>query len=112
MQELFAQATRDAWWGFLTAAVLAWLTVPLVKRLAIRIGAVVAPAERRVHTRTTPLLGGVAMLLAIVIATIVWVPWRWTFGLALLNERQLAVTLICAAAVCVLGGGRTDDRSS
>jgi UDP-GlcNAc:undecaprenyl-phosphate/decaprenyl-phosphate GlcNAc-1-phosphate transferase len=37
------------------------LLTPLVRRLAIRIGAVVAPDERRVHDRPTPTLGGVAM---------------------------------------------------
>jgi UDP-GlcNAc:undecaprenyl-phosphate/decaprenyl-phosphate GlcNAc-1-phosphate transferase len=37
------------------------LLTPLVRRLAIRIGAVVAPDERRVHPRPTPTLGGVAM---------------------------------------------------
>lgn len=37
------------------------LLTPLVRRLAIRIGAVVAPDERRVHARPTPTLGGVAM---------------------------------------------------
>jgi UDP-GlcNAc:undecaprenyl-phosphate GlcNAc-1-phosphate transferase len=34
---------------------------PLVRRLAVRLGAVVAPDERRVHPRPTPTLGGLAM---------------------------------------------------
>ena len=38
-------------------------TTPLVRALAIRIGAVVAPDERRVHLRPTPTLGGIAMFL-------------------------------------------------
>ncbi|MCI3948423.1 MAG: UDP-N-acetylmuramyl pentapeptide phosphotransferase/UDP-N-acetylglucosamine-phosphate transferase, partial [Acidimicrobiales bacterium] len=37
------------------------LLTPLVRRLAVRVGAVVAPDERRVHARPTPTLGGVAM---------------------------------------------------
>jgi UDP-GlcNAc:undecaprenyl-phosphate GlcNAc-1-phosphate transferase len=37
------------------------LTTPLARWLAWRIGAVQTPDERRVHARTTPLLGGVAM---------------------------------------------------
>ncbi len=37
------------------------LLTPLVRRLAVRFGAVVAPDERRVHARPTPTLGGVAM---------------------------------------------------
>ena len=39
------------------------LTTPLVRALAIRIGAVVAPDERRVHLRPTATLGGLAMYL-------------------------------------------------
>ena len=38
---------------------------PLVRRVAIRIGAVVKPDERRVHERPTPTLGGVAMLVGL-----------------------------------------------
>jgi UDP-GlcNAc:undecaprenyl-phosphate/decaprenyl-phosphate GlcNAc-1-phosphate transferase len=34
---------------------------PLVRYLAVRVGAVVAPDERRVHLRPTPTLGGLAM---------------------------------------------------
>ena len=39
------------------------LTTPLVRALAVRIGAVVAPDERRVHLRPTATLGGLAMYL-------------------------------------------------
>ena len=46
---------------------------PLVRRLAIRLGAVVRPDERRVHEQPTPTLGGVAMyagfLAAVAVAT-------------------------------------------
>jgi UDP-GlcNAc:undecaprenyl-phosphate GlcNAc-1-phosphate transferase len=44
------------------------LTTPLVRRLAVRIGAVVAPDDRRVHTRPTPTLGGLAMYLGFLAA--------------------------------------------
>jgi UDP-GlcNAc:undecaprenyl-phosphate GlcNAc-1-phosphate transferase len=51
------------------------LLTPLVRRLAVRFGAVVAPDERRVHARPTPTLGGVAMygglLAGLAIATVV-----------------------------------------
>ena len=48
----------------LVAAVAACTTfgcTALVRRFAVAIGAVVAPDERRVHTRPTPTLGGAAM---------------------------------------------------
>src|SRR5436309_3012450 len=34
---------------------------PLARSLAVRVGAVVSPDERRVHLRPTPTLGGLAM---------------------------------------------------
>jgi len=45
------------------AALVTLLTTPLLRRLSFRVGAVVAPDERRVHTRPTALLGGTAILL-------------------------------------------------
>src|SRR5438067_623375 len=43
------------------AAVVTWLLTPTVRRVAIRLGAVVSPDNRRVHERPTPTLGGAAM---------------------------------------------------
>jgi UDP-GlcNAc:undecaprenyl-phosphate GlcNAc-1-phosphate transferase len=50
--------------GIVVVAVTAAAT-PLVRRLAIRVGAVVKPDERRVHERPTPTLGGTAMLIGL-----------------------------------------------
>jgi len=43
------------------AGLVTWLLTPTVRRLAIRLGAVVSPDARRVHERPTPTLGGAAM---------------------------------------------------
>ena len=43
------------------AALVTWLLTPVVRRMAIRLGAVVSPDARRVHERPTPTLGGAAM---------------------------------------------------
>ena len=43
------------------AALVTWLLTPAVRRVAIRLGAVVSPDARRVHERPTPTLGGAAM---------------------------------------------------
>src|SRR2546428_10270657 len=43
------------------AALVTWLLTPKVRRVAIRLGAVVSPDPRRVHERPTPTLGGAAM---------------------------------------------------
>ena len=47
----------------LVAVATTGLTTPLVRLLAVRFGAVVAPDERRVHLRPTATLGGLAMFL-------------------------------------------------
>ncbi|HZI39288.1 MAG TPA: MraY family glycosyltransferase [Acidimicrobiia bacterium] len=43
------------------AGLVTWLLTPVVRRVAIRLGAVVSPDARRVHERPTPTLGGAAM---------------------------------------------------
>jgi UDP-GlcNAc:undecaprenyl-phosphate GlcNAc-1-phosphate transferase len=43
------------------AAGVSFLTTPLVKRLAARVGAVDVPDDRKVHTTPTPTLGGLAI---------------------------------------------------
>lgn len=104
MEGILDPVYRPAWWAFVAAAVVAAALVPLVRAVALRAGVVVEPSEdRRVHDRPTPLLGGLAMLAAIVACTSLLLDWEARGGLALVNQRQLAVTLACAVAVGVLG---------
>lgn len=53
---------------FAVAAVFAFGLTPLVRRLAIRVGAVKVPSARDVHTTAMPMLGGVAMFVAFLVA--------------------------------------------
>ncbi|MFN2521646.1 MAG: undecaprenyl/decaprenyl-phosphate alpha-N-acetylglucosaminyl 1-phosphate transferase, partial [Candidatus Limnocylindria bacterium] len=53
---------------FAVAAVVTFALTPWVWRLSVRWGAVVKPDERRIHEHPTPTLGGVAMLLALLVA--------------------------------------------
>jgi UDP-GlcNAc:undecaprenyl-phosphate/decaprenyl-phosphate GlcNAc-1-phosphate transferase len=53
---------------FGVAALVTFLLTPVVRRAAIRIGAVVAPGERRVHAVPTPTLGGAAMFAGLLAA--------------------------------------------
>jgi UDP-GlcNAc:undecaprenyl-phosphate GlcNAc-1-phosphate transferase len=52
----------------LVAAVVTFVSTPLVRMLAIKIGAVDHPNDRKVHASPTPTLGGLSMLLGIVTA--------------------------------------------
>jgi UDP-GlcNAc:undecaprenyl-phosphate GlcNAc-1-phosphate transferase len=54
-----------------TAAVVTFFSVPLVRRLSIRIGAIAAPDERHVHLEPTPRGGGAAMMIGLVGAFVV-----------------------------------------
>ncbi len=64
----------DALFAFLVAFVLALLLVPLTKRLAVRVGAIDYPSDRKLHTVPTPKLGGLGVLVAAVVAALLWLP--------------------------------------
>ena len=68
-------ASLDALFAFLLAGILALLLVPLTDRLARRVGAIDYPNERSLHEAPTPKLGGLAILVAVVVAGLIWLPW-------------------------------------
>ncbi|HET6547100.1 MAG TPA: MraY family glycosyltransferase [Solirubrobacter sp.] len=80
-----------------TAVAAAALT-PLAARLARRIGMVDEPRERGLSTRSTPLLGGLAILLAVVAGCALFLDW----------DRQLTGILGGAALATLVGA--LDDR--
>jgi len=84
------------------AALSTYLLVYPVRKVAMRIGAVVAPDERRVHRRSTPTLGGVAMFIAFLIAVLV----AWNLpGLAVIfHHSSEPVGVVLGAAVIVIVG--------
>lgn len=87
----------DALWAFLAAFAVAALLTPLVARLAVRVGAVDEPRERGLADRSTPLLGGLAILAAALVAALIWLPMdRETKGILL-------------GAVLIAGVGAADD---
>ena len=50
------------------AAGVTYAMTPLVRRFGVRVGAVVYPDERRVHTAPLPTIGGTAMFVAFLVA--------------------------------------------
>lgn len=52
---------------FLAAALTTFACTPVVRRLAVRFGAVAHPSDRRVHPVPTPTMGGVAMWLGLAV---------------------------------------------
>jgi UDP-GlcNAc:undecaprenyl-phosphate GlcNAc-1-phosphate transferase len=65
----------DALLAFLLAGVVALLLVPLTDRLARRVGAIDVPGERSLHEAPTPRLGGLAILVAVFVSGLIWLPW-------------------------------------
>jgi UDP-GlcNAc:undecaprenyl-phosphate GlcNAc-1-phosphate transferase len=64
-----------ALYAFAAAAILAWLLVPLAERFARSIGAMDVPNERSLHQLPTPKLGGLAILVGILVAGVLFLPW-------------------------------------
>jgi UDP-GlcNAc:undecaprenyl-phosphate/decaprenyl-phosphate GlcNAc-1-phosphate transferase len=60
--------------AFVVAGAIAALLTPLAARVARRIGAVDMPRERGLAARATPLLGGLGILGAVLIAAAIWLP--------------------------------------
>ncbi len=62
--------------AFSYALLVAYALTPLVRILAIRVGALDKPVERSVHTEPKPYLGGIAIYLAFSIAAIAFIGWQ------------------------------------
>src|SRR3712207_4720635 len=63
-----------ALYAFLTAALIAWLLVPVAERIAYKIGAIDIPNERSLHTEPTPKLGGLAILVGLLVSAVLFMP--------------------------------------
>lgn len=64
----------DALWAFLVAALIALAVTPPVARLARRLGVIHHPRERDLHERPVPGLGGLAILTAVVVSALLFMP--------------------------------------
>ena len=88
--------------GLAAAALFAVLLTPVVKRLAVWVGAVDAPNHRKVHTQIMPRLGGVAIFLAFLGAFIIVFP-------AISGDHiHTALGVVIGASIIVLVGALDD----
>jgi UDP-GlcNAc:undecaprenyl-phosphate GlcNAc-1-phosphate transferase len=92
---------------FLVAAAATYLLTPLVRRLAVRVGAITEPRDRDVHAIPTPRLGGLAMYGGVVIAMVVAqnLP-ALRAGLA--DSAEIKAVLIGGGVITLLGA--VDDK--
>jgi UDP-GlcNAc:undecaprenyl-phosphate GlcNAc-1-phosphate transferase len=83
----------DALLAFVFAGSVAWMLVPTAESIARRIGAIDEPTERGLHDVPTPKLGGLAILVAVLGAGLIWLPW----------STETKVILAGAAAITAVG---------
>ncbi len=86
----------------LLAAGTTYLTVPLVRALALRVGAMTPVRARDVHATPTPRLGGVAMFVGVAVAFVVASQMRFLEGIFSSSSGPWGV-LAAAGVVCALG---------
>jgi UDP-GlcNAc:undecaprenyl-phosphate GlcNAc-1-phosphate transferase len=88
------------------AALVTLLTTPVFRWLSFRVGAVVAPDERRVHTRPLAVLGGAAILLGVLAGLAVG--WQDDS----FSEMFTASTVplgVALGSIVIFGVGQLDD---
>jgi UDP-GlcNAc:undecaprenyl-phosphate GlcNAc-1-phosphate transferase len=88
----------DAVLGFIVAAAAAAALTPVTARFARKVGAVDEPRDRGLSERTTPLLGGLAILAGVLLASGIFLRW----------DEQLRGIMIGAIVVTLVGA--LDDR--
>jgi len=92
---------------FLVATVSAWVLVPLVKRLAPRLGLVDQPSDRRIHKEPIPRCGGIAVFIAVHLGLLVvfFGPWRNLAG----STQLVDWLFLLAGSLILLLVGLFDD---
>lgn len=87
---------------------IASVATPLVVRLAKWLGAMDLPGARRIHTKATPRLGGLAVFIAFLgTVTAVWCLGNQVSNL--LYENAFRLLVIMGGATIILGLGILDD---
>jgi len=83
----------DGFLAFALALVIALLATPVAGALAWRIGAIDEPRERGLHQFPTPRLGGLAILVAVVVSALIFLP----------HDQQTRGILIGAGVIAMVG---------
>src|SRR5688572_25713174 len=89
--------TLDAFYAFGVAALLALLLVPAAEWLARRVGAIDVPNERSLHALPTPKLGGLAILVGVLVAGLLFLPDGGR------NGDETRAILLGAVAIALVG---------
>jgi UDP-GlcNAc:undecaprenyl-phosphate GlcNAc-1-phosphate transferase len=103
----------DAVFAFLVATAVAALLTPLAGRLARRVGAIAYPSDRGLAREPTPELGGLAILGAVLLAAVIWMPSTIPLALSQGEKRGSAGVVhtwpLIGGAVLIALIGAIDD---
>jgi UDP-GlcNAc:undecaprenyl-phosphate GlcNAc-1-phosphate transferase len=88
----------DYWLPVTVTFLVSFLMIKLVKPLAVKSGLVDYPCERKVHNGHIPLVGGIAIYLSVMLASMLFI------------EQSQNLNIYLVAAVLVLFLGALDDR--
>jgi UDP-GlcNAc:undecaprenyl-phosphate GlcNAc-1-phosphate transferase len=94
--------------AFLLSMVCALVATPLVRRLAMRLGAMDNPGERRIHKAPIPRMGGLAVALAFSMPLIGLSVYQNDISTAFYQDLDLVVGLVLGSLI-ILGLGIYDD---
>lgn len=98
---------------FCCALIAALLTVPLASKIAWKVGAVDYPSRRRVNTKPTPRMGGIAVMLGLVVAFVAWALFSQALGWApvdtFLKIDDISLWGVVIAIVGMFAVGIIDD---
>jgi UDP-GlcNAc:undecaprenyl-phosphate GlcNAc-1-phosphate transferase len=82
----------------LTAFCFAFIAIKFFKPVAIEVGLVDKPSERKLHAGHIPLIGGISIFMAVLMASLLWLP----------NTLELRMYLIASAMMVFIGA--LDDK--
>ena len=91
----------------LAAAAVTYLTTPLVRRLAIRSGAMAEVRDRDVHDEPTPRWGGLAMFAGLIVGLILASQLPLIKNVFVTDSQPLALMVGCTIIVML---GLADDK--
>ena len=94
--------------SFVVTAVLAAVFTPIVRLVAMRVGAVSNPGGRNVNARSVPRLGGIAIALATACTLAMLLRLESGVGINVQQEPRMVIGLLCGALL-VFGVGVLDD---
>ncbi len=96
--------------SFLVTAALAALFTPIVRRLAVRVGAVSTPGGRNVNARSVPRLGGIAIALASACTLLMLLRLESSVGIIVQAEPLRVLGLLGGALIVFVVGVLDDTR--